>query len=341
MARSVWFPGPGKVELRDERLPPVGAGEVRIRSIVSALSHGTEMLVFRGQVPGDLDLDLPTLRGSFEFPIKYGYASVGHIVEVGEDGRATHDASPREGDLVFVHHPHQTEYTVPASLAVPLPPGLDPEAGALFASVETAVNVLLDAHPRLGERVLILGQGVIGLILTQLVRMAGADLIIAVDPIDRRRDLSRSVGSDIALSPCEDLPTKIRELTDGAGADLALEASGSPTALDHAIESVAFQGTVVVCSWYGTKPVTLSLGGAFHRRRLRLIGSQVGAVDPGLQPRWTRARRSALARDLLLRLQLSSLITHRFPIERVRDAYELVDQHSDQAVQVMLTYGDV
>ena len=165
---AVWFPNAGAVELRDEPLPDLGPDEVRIQAVASAISQGTELLVYRGQVPPDLGLDLPTLRGSFHFPIKYGYASVGRVVEVGPAVETL-----GVGDLAFVLHPHQTEYVVPAALAVRLPSDLDPELGVFTANLETAINVLLDAHPRLGERLLIFGQGTVGLLVTQLARRAG------------------------------------------------------------------------------------------------------------------------------------------------------------------------
>src|SRR5205823_6964913 len=225
-ATSVWFPWAGAVELRREPLPRVGPEEVRVRTLCSALSQGTEMLVYRGQVPPELALDLPTLRGSFAFPIKYGYASVGRIVETGAAVQ-----NLRTGDLVFVHHPHQTEYVVPASLPIRLPPDLDAETGIFLANLETAVNVMLDAAPRLGERVVIFGQGVVGLLLTQLARRAGAGLVIAVEPLARRHELARAVGADQVLPPGDGLVEAVRRLTDGVGADLALEASGSGHAL--------------------------------------------------------------------------------------------------------------
>src|SRR5438093_13669512 len=139
-ATSVWFPRAGDVELRREPLPEVGPDEVRVRAVASALSHGTEMLVYRGQVPAELGLDLPTLRGSFSFPIKYGYASTGSVVEAGPAV-----TSVREGELVFVLHPHQDEFVVPAALATPLPPGVPAEAGIFLANLETAINITLDA----------------------------------------------------------------------------------------------------------------------------------------------------------------------------------------------------
>lgn len=325
MPASVWFRGPREVELRQEDLPPVGANDVRVRALASAISAGTEMLVFRGQVPPGTELDLPTLQGSFDFPIKYGYASVGRVVEAGALVR-----SPVAGDAVFVHHPHQSEYVVPASMPVRLPAGLEPTLGVFLANVETAVNVVLDAAPRLGERVIVFGQGIVGLLITQLLRRTGISQVSVVDPFGQRRALASRLGADEALDPSQN--------TAGANFDLAIEASGNAAALDAALASVAFAGTVVVCAWYGTKPVPLTLGGPFHRRRLRIVSSQVSTVDPALEPRWSRDRRLTVALDLLCRLELGSLITHRFPIEHAADAYALVDRRPEDSVQVVLTY---
>jgi 2-desacetyl-2-hydroxyethyl bacteriochlorophyllide A dehydrogenase len=325
IARSAWFAGPRQIELREERLPPLGDAEVRVQAIASAISHGTEMLVFRGQIPAGLELDLPTLRGSFDFPIKYGYASVGRITESGSSVR-----SLRPGDPVFALHPHQTEYIVPASLAMKLPDGLDPVCGVFLANVETAVNVILDAAPRLGERVIVFGQGVVGLLITQLLRRTGVSEIVVVDPIAKRRELAAMLGADRALAPAE--------ASDFVDFDIAVEASGNVSALDQALRCIAFGATVVVCSWYGTKTVPLQLGGPFHRRRLRIVSSQVGTIDAGLQPRWTRERRLDLARDLLGQLQLAPLISHRVPFERASAAYHLVDASPEEVIQVVLTY---
>jgi 2-desacetyl-2-hydroxyethyl bacteriochlorophyllide A dehydrogenase len=327
VARSVWFAGPRQVELREEELPQLGDFDMRVRAIASAISHGTEMLVFRGQVPDGLELDLPTLQGSFTFPIKYGYASVGRVMQVGAQV-----VSVRPDDVVFVYNPHQTEYVAPAAFAARLPEGLDPLLGVFLANVETAVNVVLDAAPRLGERVVVFGQGVVGLLVTQLLKRTGASQVAIVDPIAERRALARRLGADLALTP--------QESADLKEFDLAIEASGSTTALDQALRSVAFGASVIVCSWYGTKPVALLLGGPFHRRRLRIVSSQVGTIDAALQPRWTRERRLALACDLLPQLNLAPLITQRFPFEKAADAYRLVDECPEEVVQVALTYAD-
>ena len=336
VARAVWFPRPRAVEIREEPDRQPAPGEVRIRAVVSAISHGTEMLVYRGEVPADLALDLPTLRGGFGFPIKYGYASVGRVEQVGPGVRGF-----APGDLVFTHHPHQTGYTVAVDLPTALPAGASPESGVFLANLETAVNVLLDAPVMVGEVVVIFGQGVVGLLLTQLIRRHLPGALLTVDPLPRRRQLSMSLGADASLDPAEDVAAAVRERADGRGADLIIEASGQPVALQAALGVAALEGRVLVVSWYGTKPVQLDLGGAFHRRRLRLISSQVGHVPGSVLPRWDAARRRRVAAELLPSLALAPLISHRFPFDRAAEAYALVDRHPEEVVQVVLTYGDV
>ncbi len=333
-ASALWLAGPRLAELREERIPPPRASEVRVRAVASALSQGTEMLVYRGQVPRDLPLDLPTLAGSFAFPIKYGYASVGRVVDVGAD---VEGLAP--GDAVFVHHPHQSAYVVPAAMAVKLPAGLDPLLGVFVANVETAVNVVLDTPVKLGETALVFGQGTVGLLIAQLLKRTGAR-VLAVDPLVRRRELARAVGAEEVLAPGEYLVERARELTGRRGADVAVETSGSGEALQAAVEAVADEGTVVAVSWYGEKPVTLALGGHFHRGRVMIRSSQVGRIDPALAPRWDRARRLALATALLPELRLAELISHRVPFSQAPMAYRLVDERPEEATQVVLVYGD-
>lgn len=331
MPTGVWFPRAREVELRSERAADLAPHQVRVRAIVSGLSSGTEMLVYRGQVPSDLELDLPTLDGSYAFPIKFGYASVGRVL-----ARGTDVDEVSVGDTVFVHHPHQDEYAVSASAAVPLPVDLDPDRGVFFANTETAVNILLDAHPRAGEVVAVYGQGVVGLLVTQLLHRAGARAV-AIEPIALRRELALRCGAEQAIAPA-DADAALREITGGRGVDIAIEVSGSAAALQQAIDAAAFQGTIVVASWYGTKPVSLQLGGRFHRARLRITSSQVGHVDPSLAPRWDAARRRRVTRDLLGELVLAPLVTHRIPFSRAGDAYRLIDERPDETVQVLLAY---
>ena len=330
--RALWFTAPRTATLREEAVPLPGPGEVRIEAIASAVSAGTEMLVYRGEVPEDLPLDLPTLAGSYAFPIKYGYAAVGNILDKGPD--VEHLSS---GDLVFVHHPHQEIFVVPARMPVRLPDSLDPTLGVFAANLETALNVVHDTPVRIGETALVFGAGVVGLLVARLLKLAGAGLVLVVDPLARRRKLALAAGADDAFEP-EGLTGRVMEITGGRGADVAVETSGSGAALQGAIDAVATEGTVVVASWYGTKPVTLALGGRFHRGRVRLRSSQVGRLNPELSPRWDRVRRMETVLGLLARLDLGDLISHRIPFEGAPDAYRLLDEGPGDAVQVVFTY---
>ncbi|HEY0738436.1 MAG TPA: zinc-binding dehydrogenase [Herpetosiphonaceae bacterium] len=332
-ARAVWFSAPRTVELRTEIVPPPGPGQVRVQTIASALSHGTERLVYRGEVLPDLPLDLPTLAGSFGFPIKYGYAAVGRVRDVGPDV-TTH----APGDLVFALHPHQTIFNLPAAGALRLPERIDPLLGVFTANLETAVNIAHDTPLHFGETALIFGQGIVGLLVAQVLRRAGARRVIAVEPAPLRRELARRAGVNLVLEPAADLRDQIQAANAGRAPDVVIEASGSGDALQSAIDNVVQDGAVVVASWYGTKPVQLMLGEHFHRGRVRLISSQVGRLNPALGARWDYARRSQTVLDLLPELVLSDLITHRIPLADAPTAYRLLDEQPEQIGQVILTY---
>jgi 2-desacetyl-2-hydroxyethyl bacteriochlorophyllide A dehydrogenase len=333
MPEAVWFPAPGAVEIRTEPSTTVGPKDVRVRALASGLSAGSELLVYRGLAPADLAPDLPTVEGDFKLPIKFGYAIVGAVTEAGPDVTET-----QVDDLVFAHHPHQTDFVVPADFPLRLPTGVAAERGVFAANLETAVTVVLDGHPRLDEATLVVGQGVVGLLVTMLLKRTGARPIIAVDLHDQRRDAAIRAGADHALSPGAGLASQVEELTGGRGVDVAIEVSGSPDALQSCVETVAFGGTVIVASWYGTREVKLALGGAFHRRRLKLVSSQVSTIDPTLSPRWSRERRTELVRTLLAELPLDELITHRFPFSEAASAYELLETKPEECLQVVLNY---
>jgi 2-desacetyl-2-hydroxyethyl bacteriochlorophyllide A dehydrogenase len=331
-ARALWFTAPRTAEFRQEMVPPPGPGEVRVETLASAVSAGTEMLVYRGEVPQDLRLDLPTLAGSYAFPIKYGYAAAGHVLDTGS---GVEDLSA--GDPVFVHHPHQDVFLVPAQMPLLLPEDLDPMLGVFGANLETALNIVHDTPVRLGETALIFGQGIVGSLVAFLLKLAGARPVLVVEPLEERRRLALAAGADGAFAP-GGLTDRVMEITGGRGADFAVETSGSGAALQSAIDCVATEGTVVVASWYGTKPVTLALGGHFHRGRVRLRSSQVGRVDPALAPRWDRVRRMDTVLGLLGRLKLRELISHRIPFEEAPKAYTLLDERPEEALQVIFTY---
>lgn len=333
-ARALWFTAPRMAELRPETVLPPGPNEVRVRSSVSAISHGTEMLAYRGEIPTGLPLDLPTFSGSFAFPLKYGYATAGKILDVG-DG-VTHLAP---GDAVFVHHPHQDIFVVPKDMPVRLPEGVQPSRGAFAANLETALNIVHDTPLLLGETAFVFGQGVVGLLVTQLLKLSGAK-VLAVEPVERRRELAQKLGADEVFEPGEDLTRHISEATGGRSADVAVEVSGAGSALQAAIDSVAVEGTVVVASWYGTKPVSLALGENFHRGRVRLRSSQVGRLNPESSPRWDRDRRMEAVMSLLPGLKLEELISHRVAFESAPEAYGLLDERPAETIQVILTHDE-
>lgn len=329
---AVWFTGPRQVAVQRESVTAPEPGQVLIAALASALSHGTELLVYRGHVAPTLPLDLPTLSGSFAFPIKYGYASVGRVLAVGAGIVDLH-----AGDLVFALHPHQQSYLAPVEVVTRLPDGIDPLVGVFFANCETALTIVHDAAPRLGETVVVFGQGVVGLLTTQLLVRAGAR-VLAVEPDPRRRALALEMGAVAALVPGPELPETVRAQNAGRLADLAVEVSGVPEALQGALECVLDEGTVVVASWYGQQAVTLDLGGRFHRGRLRICASQVGRLTPATYPRWTHPRRRQTVADLLPQLRLADLISHNLPLAEAARAYALVDAGGPDVLQVVLRY---
>ncbi|HSE96758.1 MAG TPA: zinc-binding alcohol dehydrogenase, partial [Blastocatellia bacterium] len=321
---SLWFVGPRRVEIRESAPRRPREGEVRVRALCSAISQGTEMLVYRGEAPRELSLDpaITTIKGSFDFPIKYGYSSTGRVVETGPGAERF-----SEGDIVFAFNPHESDYTLPERFAVKLPGECDPVRGVFFASVETAINAMLDAAPLIGERIAIFGQGTVGLLMTQLARKAGASLIVAADLFEKRRALSLALGADFTVDPAsESVAARVREMTGGAGADIVLEASGRPETLDEAIKATAFEGRVVVVSWYGDKRAPVSLGDAFHRKRLTIKSSQVSNIASGLAARWSIERRRELAVSYLGELRLKEIVTHIIPFSEAARAYRLIDE---------------
>lgn len=336
-AESVWFSASRTVHLRRSIARSPGPGEVSVEALFSAISHGTEMLVYRGEVPDDLPLDsaIQTCQGAFSFPVKYGYSSVGRVVQVGREV-----ADLQVGDAVFAFNPHETLYTIPAGLVIKLPDSISPRLGVFVANLETGLNAMLDAAPRLGETVAVIGQGVVGLLITWLARKAGAGLVITADLFEKRRNLSKRFGADLAVdSSAKSIADCVAEMTEGLGADVVIEATGDPAALDLAIKAASHEGRIVVISWYGVKRAPLALGTDFHRKRLTLRSSQVSTLDPSLEPTWSVSRRRNLAVRYLREVPCDELITHTIPFARAGEAYRLIEEHPEQVVQVVLEYG--
>ncbi len=331
---SLYFVGPEKLELRQEELGVPGAGEVQVESICSAISAGTEMLVYRDELPAGLpaDASLPALSGNLTYPLKYGYCAVGQVAAVGEGV----DASWK-GKRVFAFNPHETALNANVQDIQIIPDEIGDEDAAFLPNVETATNLILDGDPRLGENVIVLGQGVVGLLTTALLAKHPLDKLIALDRYPLRREFSKR----LAAQECFDPDAGIDEALGRLGprrADLVYELTGRPEALDLALSLVGENGRVVIGSWYGQRRAPIDLGGHFHRGRIKLISSQVSHIEPALTGRWDRARRFEVAWIMLAAIKPSQLITHRFSLARAAQAYVQIAQKPAETLGVLLTY---
>jgi len=332
--RSVYFAAPREAAVVMEETPAPAPGEVLVETLVSAISPGTEMLFYRGQLPAGVSVDtsIAALSGGLRYPLKYGYACVGRITELG-------DGVPDEwrGRLVFAFHPHESHFCAPVAALLPLPPGMDAERAALLPNAETAVNLVMDGAPLVGERVVVFGLGIVGLLTTALLAQFPLAALYTVDPLAPRRELSLALGATQAFDATE-TESLAAPLAESRGADLIFELSGQPAALEQAVLAAGFGGRIVVGSWYGNKRANLDLGEHFHRNRIHIVSSQVSSMAPSLTGRWTKERRMASAWRFLAGLPLDKLITHRFPVAEAAKAYQLIDQTPGETVQVLLSY---
>jgi NADPH:quinone reductase-like Zn-dependent oxidoreductase len=290
-ALAFWLAEPGKGEIRPVPLREPGVDEVRVRTIRSAISRGTESLVFAGAVPAsEFDrMRAPYQEGSFPAPVKYGYLSVG-VVEQGPP--------ELEGRTVFCLYPHQTAYVVPASAVVPVPDGVPAERAVLAGTVETAVNALWDAAPLVGDRVAVVGAGMVGCCVARLLAGIPGGRVTLVDTQSSRADVAAALGVDFAAP--EDAP---------GDCDLVFHTSATAAGLRGALALLRPEGTVIELSWYGDRQVTLSLGEAFHSSRLSIRASQVGAVAAARRSSRTHRDRLALALELLRDPAFDALLT--------------------------------
>ncbi len=270
---------------------PADADTLLVRAINSGLSRGTESLVFNGLVPESewTRMRCPFQEGAFPFPVKYGYAMVGRV-----------EGGPVEmiGKRVFSLYPHQNLFTVPAVAAIPVPDAVSDRRAVLAAQMETAMNGTWDAAPRIGDRIAIVGGGVAGCLLAFLcARLPGTEVTL-IDVNPDRRVVAESLGAGFA-TPNDPLPS---------GCDLVFHASGTADGLNLALSLAGFEGTVVEMSWYGAKPASVDLGGAFHSQRLTILSSQVGSVSPARRARWDHRRRLGQALELCADPRLEALV---------------------------------
>ncbi|HEX2112142.1 MAG TPA: zinc-binding alcohol dehydrogenase [Gaiellaceae bacterium] len=327
-ARAVRFLAPYQVDVSDVAVSEPQAGEVLVRAEFSGISGGTELLAYRGELDASAPRDetLGALAGSFAYPFMYGYSAVG-TVEASRSGVA-------EGERVFAFHPHQDRFIVAADDVVPVA-GVDARAATLFPLVETALQISLDAGVRYGEVVAVVGLGPVGILSALLLARSGT-IVVASDRKGWRRETAR--GCDVAAVAPEELGEAVHAASSGRGADVLVEATGNPDALGESLRLLAREGVALVASWYGVKPVTLPLGGDFHRRRLEVRSTQVSTLG-SRAGRWDRKRRLETTRRLLGVLPVAELGTHTFPFERAPEAYAALDRMDDGLVHVALAYS--
>ena len=299
LARALWYVAPGRAELREARLPAPGPEDVLVRMLYSGLSRGTERLVFEGKVPAGeyARMRLATQEGEFSFPVKYGYAAVGEV-----------ETGPNEllGRAVFALHPHQTRFVMPAAGVTPLPDGLPPRRAVLSANAETALNILWDGEAAPGQRIAIVGAGLLGLLCAGLATGIDRAQVTVIDREPSRAALAAKMGA--AFSRPEDAPREN---------DLVIHTSASDAGLALSLEIAAFEATIVEASWYGDRLVQVPLGGAFHSRRLRIVSSQVGAVAPSHRGRYTHRQRMEEAMRLLIDDRFDALLGEEIPFDEL------------------------
>jgi hypothetical protein len=299
-AFALWSTGPGRAEIRPAAAPPPPPGALRLRALVSGISRGTESLVFSGRVPESewRRMRCPFQEGEFPFPVKYGYAMVGRI----EDGPAD-----LVGQRAFCLHPHQTRFTVPMTAAMIVPSDIPSERAALAAQMETALNATWDGAVGIGDRIAVVGAGVVGCLVGYLCALLPGSPVTLIDRDAGRRSIAAALGVGFATT-AEELPRDC---------DVVFHASGEGDGLELALSLADFEAKVVELSWYGTGRVQLALGGAFHSRRLAISASQVGSVAPTRRARWDARRRLALAIALTADPRLDVLVQAETPFDRL------------------------
>ena len=327
------FMAPYQLALQTESLPPIGPGEMLVATQFSAISAGTELLVYRGQAPADLAVDegIASLPGTLIYPLKYGYSAVGLVLEVGQG------LSPDwVGRRVFSFQPHQSHFWATPEQVQIIPEDISSENAVFLPNMETAVNFLMDGAPLIGERAVVLGQGIVGLLTTALLADFPLEHLAAVDNFPMRRASSLAAGAHICLpSDIDDLLLRVRGRR---GADLIYELTGTPAALDLAIHLAAFDSRIIIGSWYGQKRAPVDLGGYFHRSRIRLISSQVSTIAPLHTGRWTKERRFETAWNMIRKINPSQWITQIISIEEAPFVYNFLDSKPEQAMQVIFNY---
>jgi 2-desacetyl-2-hydroxyethyl bacteriochlorophyllide A dehydrogenase len=324
------FTAPEEVDVFARQLPRPGSEEVLVNTRLSAISSGTETLIFRGLYPAseERDASIPALQGSFQYPFQYGYSAVGTVVLAGDPKN-----QDWVGRRVFAFQPHASSFLAKPEDLITLPDELTAEDAVILPNMETAVNFLMDGAPLIGERVAVIGLGVVGLLTTSLLSQFPLDLLTGIDLFPARRTIAGKIPNTVGMTREEALLTRPDQ-----GYDLIYELSGSPDGLNLALELGGYESRIVIGSWYGRKGGELNLGGKFHRSRIKLISSQVSTIASSLTGRWTKDRRFSIAFQHLMRIKPSRWITHRYPLDQAKEAYHQLISHPEDMLQVVFTY---
>lgn len=334
-ARQLWFTAPQQVEVRAVSLPSPGAGQVRVKALCSAISAGSELLVYRGQLPEKMSLDasLASLQSPSTYPLQYGYACVGEVTDTGDGVDIAW-----LGQRVFSFQPHASHFVDSVDQLMRVPDDIDTESAVFLPNMETAVNLVQDGAPMLGEQVVVLGQGVVGLLLTGVLATHPLAGLYTLDTLAGRRQQSLTLGASASLDPAADLTELHTGMLASAGADLVYEVSGVADALNLGISLSGYDSRVVIGSWYGNKSAAIALGGDAHRNRLQIKTSQVSTLASGLTGRWDKARRFATAWQMIRRLQPHRLISHRQALDNAPALYQLLHDGHQDVVQAVFVY---
>ncbi len=356
MGIELVFAAPKKISFREYKELTLKPTEVRVKTLFSGISSGTEMNVYRGTAPEyykGFDRDLRLFmkeKPRWEYPVSYGYEQVGEIVEVGEQVQRLN-----VGDRITARYGHRTSVVLDEKKIVVnneplggflenliLPKEMEPIRGVFVPLALVAFNGVLDASINVGEAVVVFGQGIVGQFVVQLSKLSGADPVIVVDLIEKRLELSKALsGTDYTLNPRRcDVALEVRRITHKRGADVVIESSGSYGGLNEAIRCCAYSSKVVALGWYQENVKSLSLGGEFHNNRVNIVSSQDRGINPQLNHRWNHHRLTQTVIKYLStkKLKTDGLISHKISFTEAQKAFELVDKNPERTMQVVLTF---
>ncbi|WP_419419416.1 zinc-dependent alcohol dehydrogenase [Legionella sp. D16C41] len=337
----LYFAKENQAAILAEPIPEPKGDEVLIKNLMSGISAGTEMLFYRGLMPKDLCLDatIPSLQHKLTYPFKYGYCSVGRVIATGNE-----KLNYLLERLVFVFNPHESYFCVKEQQIILLPEFISPQDALFIPNMETAINLVLDGSPLIGENVLVLGLGIVGLLTTALLQQFPLSTLIGSDLYTKRQELGQALGAHATFNATH--PEFLVELKNylsnlkNSDIDLIYELTGNPDALNAAIALAPYEGRIVLGSWYGDKPCNIDLGGHFHRNRIKVIASQVSSIASRLQGRWTKARRFDMVFKMLAKIKPARFISHTFPITEANKAYQLLATNPEETLLVALNYEE-